>query len=177
MLYGCAAFSIASKFEDIYPAEHHNLIVLSDKAFTQRELFQAEVKIINSIGFTSPFATPLFYLTIFMRINGQTKETLLFARYILEIMQSNGKFYGVKPAIEASVAVMVTRIIQREENIWPKELEGYTAFSVDELWPYAQLVKEMLLQEDREETKFMRRKYGSDLFLNVAYCTIPSSWK
>lgn len=91
------------------------------RAFTQHELFQIEIKIINTIGFLSSFATPLFYLTIFMRTNEQTKETILYTRYILEIMQSNGKFYGVKPVIEASVSVMVTRIIKKEENIWPKE--------------------------------------------------------
>lgn len=176
-LYGCAAFLIASKIEDIYPAQSTDLITLSEKAFSQRELFQVEIQIINAIGFESTFATPLFYLTQFMRINGQTKETLLFARYILEIIQSNGKFYGVKPALEASVAVMVTRIIQGEDNIWPEELEGYTAFTAEDLLPYADIVKEMLLQADREETKFMRRKYGSDLFLNVAHCSVPPSWE
>ncbi|KAK8900586.1 hypothetical protein M9Y10_002915 [Tritrichomonas musculus] len=199
-LYGCAAFLIASKIEDIYPAQSTDLITLSEKAFTQRELFAAEIHIINAIGFETTFATPLFYLTQFMRINGDPKEirdvketremreireakeareakiAILFARYILEICQSNGKFYGVKPALEASLAVFVTRIMQGKSNVWPEALEGYTQFTVEDLTPYANIVKGMLMQEDREETKFMRRKYGSDLFLNVAHWEIPSTW-
>ena len=174
-LYGCACFLIASKIEDIYPAQSSDLISLSERSFTRRELFSAEIQIINSIGFDTTFATPLFYLTQFMRISGQTKETLLLARYILEICQSHEKFYGVKAALIASVSVMVTRILKGEEA-WTQDLYGYTQFTEEELRPYASIIRSMLVQQDREETRFMRRKYGSDLFLNVSRVKIPSSF-
>ena len=176
-LIGCACFLIASKIEDIYPVQSSDLIVLSDRAFTQKELFAAEIQIINAIGFDTTFATPLFYLTQFMRINGQTKETLLLARYILEICQSHEKFFGVKPALMASVSVLVLRKLKGEADVWPKDLQDYTQFALKDLEPYSALIRDMLLEQDREETKFMRRKYGSDLFLNVAHISIPQSFK
>ncbi|OHT14274.1 Cyclin, N-terminal domain containing protein [Tritrichomonas foetus] len=175
-LIGCACFLIASKIEDIYPAQSSDLIQLSERAFTRRELFAAEIKIVNAISFDTTFATPLFYLTQLMRINGQTKESLLLARYILEICQSNEQFYGVMPAITASVAVMVTRLLKGDSK-WTKELAGYTQLSEEQLYPYALIVRSMLLEEDREETKFMRRKYGSDLFLGVAHVHVPANFK
>ena len=174
-LYGSACLFIASKIEDIYPAQSTDLIKLCNREFTRRELFAAEIKIINEIGFDTTFATPLFYLTQFMRISGQTKETLLLARYILEICQSHEKFFGVPPALVASLAVMVTRILKGEEK-WPKELAGYTTYSAETLQPYASIVRAMLVERDREETRFMRKKYGSDLFLGVAHIKVPSSF-
>ena len=176
-LYACAAFLIASKIEDIYPAQSSDLISLSERAFTRRELFAAEIQIANSIEFSTTFATPLFYLTIFMRINGQTKESMLLARYIMEICQSNEKFFGVQPAIVASVSVMVTRILTGESQWWPKALAEYTVLTEEQLMPYAKIIRAMLVQEDREETKFMRRKYCSDLFLKVGCVKVPSNFK
>ncbi|KAK8858143.1 hypothetical protein M9Y10_013244 [Tritrichomonas musculus] len=175
-LIACASFLIASKIEDVYPSQSTDLIQLSEKSFTQAEIFAAEVQIINAISFETTFATPLFYLTQFMRIENQTKETLL-ARYILEIMQSCEHFYGVTAALQASVAVMVTRILKGKKEKWTKDLAGYTQFTEEQLYPYALHVRSMLLEEDREETKFMRRKYGSDLFQGVAHVHIPSSFK
>lgn len=174
-LFGASCLFIASKIEDIYPAQSTDLIKLCNREFTRRELFAMEIKVINEIGFDTTFATPLFYLTQFMRISGQTKETLLLARYILEICQSNEKFFGVAPALVASVAVMVTRILKGEEK-WPKDLAGYTMFSAEALQPYASAVRAMLLERDREETTFMRKKYQSDLFLGVAHIRVPSSF-
>ncbi|OHS93880.1 Cyclin, N-terminal domain containing protein [Tritrichomonas foetus] len=175
-LIGCACFLIASKIEDIYPAQSTDLIQLSERAFSQRDLFAAEIQVINAISFDTTFATPLFYLTQLMRISGQTKETLLLARYILEICQSNEHFYGVMPALTASVAVMVTRILKGESR-WTEELAGYTQFTEEKLYQYALIVRSMLLEEDRDETRFMRRKYGSELFLGVAHVHVPSNFK
>lgn len=175
-LYACASFLIASKIEDVYPTQSTDLIKLSERAFTQKELFAAEIEIINAIHFDTTFATPLFYLTQFMRINDQ-EEHILTARYILEIMQTHEHFYGVNAALQASVAVMVTRIIFEENTKWTKELFDYTQFAEDKVYTEALVVRDMLLEKDREETRFMRRKYGSDLFSNVAFITIPRNFK
>ena len=172
-LVGCACLLAASKIEDIYPAQSTDLITLTSREFTRRELFAMEIQIMNAIQFDTTFATPLFYLTQFMRISGQTKETLLLARYIMEICQTHESFYGVPAALVASLAVMVTRILKGQER-WPQDLSGYTAFSEEELTPYASIVREMLVTRDREESRFMRRKYGSDLFLGVAHTHVPA---
>ena len=172
-LVGCACLLAASKIEDIYPAQSTDLITLTSREFSQRDLFAMEIQVMNAIQFDTTFATPLFYLTQFMRISGQTKETLLLARYIMEICQTHEAFYGVPAALVASLAVMVTRILKGEEK-WPEDLSGYTAFSEGDLDHYASIVREMLLNRDREESRFMKRKYGSDLFLGVAHTRVPS---
>lgn len=181
-LYACACLFIASKIEDIYPARARDISRLGDhcfgdseRTFTNRELFTAETDIINTIGFNTTFATPLFYLTQLMRISGQRQETLLLARYILEIMQSNNKFFTIPASLQASVAVYVTRILKGEQR-WNSKLEGYTQYSESQLEGPARWVRDMLVEQDRHETRFMRRKYGSDLFLNVARVKIPANF-
>ncbi|EAY00902.1 Cyclin, N-terminal domain containing protein [Trichomonas vaginalis G3] len=172
-VYGCAAFLIASKIEDIYPSQSTDLIKLSERAFTQRELFAAEIQVINTIGFNTTFATPLFFLTHFMQIQDETKEDLLLARYILEIMQTQSQFFGMKPSMMASIAVMFTHYL-RGVTLWSNTFSGYTQYTLEDMDASAKCIREMLTEEDREETRFMRRKYGSDLFMGVARVHIPS---
>ena len=174
-LYGCAAFLIATKIEDIYPAQSTDLIKLSERAFTQRELFQAEIQVINAIGFETTFGTPLFYLTQFMRIEDETKENILLARYVLEAMQSYDKCFGMPASKMAALAVLMTRFLKGKQ-IWPQAFADYTKYSFAELEPIAKNVRDMLAEEDREETRFMRRKYGCETFLAVARIKIPATF-
>lgn len=165
---GSACMLIASKIEDVLPAQSYDLVELSLNNFTVEQLFAVEVKIINAIGFNTTFATPLFYLTQFVRLSGDdVKATQLRARYIMEIMQSCEHFYGMKASEMAAVALYVTRLIEGEEP-WPRKVEEYTGYSEAKIRSSVKWIQAMILEKDRQETKFMRRKYGSELFLNVA---------
>ena len=168
MLYGCAAFFISSKIEEIYPCSSSDLIKLSQNQFTSVELFSAEIEILNIIGFDSTFATPLFYLTQFMRIESQSKEVLLLSRYLLEIMQSCEFFFSMKPSEMASIAVLASRKLNQEPFDWPSNFSGYTGYSRSSLEIGLSYLRTILKEENREETSFMRRKYGSELFSTVA---------
>jgi hypothetical protein len=173
---GCASLLIASKIEDIYPAQSKDLIQLSEHDFTRTHLFATEIQVINAIHFDTTFATPLFFLTQFMRIREQTKVAQLLGRYILEICQTHDLFFGVAPSLIASVATMVARILGGEEA-WPDDIAGYTAYTAEELAPYVAAVRSMLINRDREESRFMRRKYCSEPFLGVADVKIPPLWQ
>ena len=182
-VYACAAIFIGSKIEDYLPPKVRDVIKLADhcwdaseRTFTARELFAAEIDLINGINFETTFATPLFFLTQLMRISGQTQETLLLARYILEIIQTDERFIGMRYSKEAAVAVMVCRILCGQPA-WTKQLAGYTSYSEEQLMEPAHWVRDMLMESDRPQSRFMKRKYGSDLFKNVAHIKIPSSFK
>ena len=181
-VYACAAVFIGSKIEDYLPPKVRDVIKLADhcwektdRTFTARELFAAEVSLINGIEFETTFATPLFYLTQLMRISGQTPETLLLARYILEIIQTDERFIGMRYSKQAAVAVMVCRILCGQAP-WTKQLAGYTSYPEADLVQPCRWVRDMLKEEDRPQTRFMKRKYGSDLFKNVAHVKIPSNF-
>jgi hypothetical protein len=173
---GCAALLLASKIEDIFPAQSNDLIQLSERSFTQRELFSTEIQIINAIQFDTTFATPLFFLTQFMRIHDQTKESLLLGRYILEICHAHEAFFGAAPSLLAALATFVARSLTGDVP-WSDDLAGYTMYTEAELAKYIPVVRAMLLDPDREECRFMKRKYGSEPFQAVAEIPIPADWR
>ncbi|MDR2790585.1 MAG: hypothetical protein LBB59_06385 [Campylobacteraceae bacterium] len=175
-IYGCAAFLMASKIEDVIPALSEDLLELSESSFSQTDLFSAEIEIINAIQFDTTFGTALFYLTHISRIYVETKESLLLSRYILELCQTHERFYGLSPALLASLALMITRILNGDER-WPPEIARYTMHKEADLNALAQVVHSILLDTKREECRFIRRKYRSDLFLRVADVAVPESFE
>lgn len=181
--YCCAALFIGSKVEDYHQPRIGDLIRMADhcfgeneRSFSPRDLYAAEIDLINTIGFEITFGTPLFYITQLLRISGQTQDTVLLGRYILEVMQTGEKFIGMKYSKQAAVAVMVTRILNGETK-WTSQLAGYTNYSETELYTYALAVRDMLAENDLITTRFMRRKYGTDLFHCVSRVRIPMSFK
>jgi hypothetical protein len=111
-----------------------------------------------------------------MRIHEKTKESQLLGRYILEIAHTHDAFFGVHPSMIASVATIVTRILNNEKP-WSPELAGYTMYNEEELAPYVAVVRSVLLDKDRDESRFMRRKYSSEPFHSVAQVKIPAVWR
>lgn len=167
-LVGAAALMLGSKMDDIYPAQSADLIQLGERSFNSRELFEMEIEIANGIGFDFAFPTPLYFLTEFLRLSGQSREEVLYARYVLELIQASGlrtRIYGSRMAALGLLAARVGRY----DDVWPREIAGFTRYSLDELREEYEEVRRLLVDTKREESSFIRRKYGSELFLRVAH--------
>jgi hypothetical protein len=82
------------------------------------------------------------------------------------------EFMGVKASAIAATALMMTRTLAGIEP-WSEALAAYTQYSFDQLCGYCRIVHNILKMNPREESAFMRRKYGSDPFRNVASVPIP----
>ncbi|KAH0788822.1 Cyclin, N-terminal domain containing protein [Histomonas meleagridis] len=172
-LIGSAAMLIASKIEDIQPIQIEDILTIAENAFTENDLKSMEVNLINLIGFDTEFPTILFFLSIFLRLNGQTLQIMLFARYITEICMTSAEFMSVKPSAIAATALMMTRTIAGVEP-WTEPLAAYTQYSFEDLCHYCKVAHALLLQVGKDEANFIRRKYSIDQFCNVSCIQIPT---
>jgi hypothetical protein len=171
-LVGSAALLIASKIEDVRPMQPADAVVIAEGDFTAEELKRAEMQLINLIDFDTEFPTPLFFLTIFLNLNGKTMETMLLARYVLELCTTEHEFMEVKASAVAAAALMMTRTLMGIEP-WTEELAAYTQYGFENLCGYCKVVHRMMKNPEREESRFMRRKYGSDAFCGVGTVAVP----
>jgi transcription initiation factor TFIIIB Brf1 subunit/transcription initiation factor TFIIB len=169
---GAAAMLIASKIEDIQPMTLDLAVTVSRDEFSAQDLKKMEVQLINLISFDTEFPTPLFFLTRFMTLSGETTELVLLARYLLELAMTVPDFLGERPSVMAAAAVMLTRTLVGEEP-WTEQMEAYTQYSFEEICGYARILHTILLEPDREESSFIRRKYASEPFCHVANVPVP----
>ena len=171
-ILACACLFIASKSEDLIPISLSSIITCSNNSFTKNDLIKMETQVSNLIEFDISFPTSLFFLTIFLRLNGQTQITMLLARYILEVAMTSEYFIDVKPSAIAATSLMMMRFICNEEP-WTEELYNYTQYSFDDLLKHFNDLYNELIQPNREQSDFIRKKYSSSPFQGVALLPIP----
>jgi len=171
-LVGAAAMLIASKIEDTVPMPVADACAVADNAFSPQDLLRMETQLINLVEFDTEFPTPLFFLTIFLKLNGRTQETMLLARYLCELCMTAPEFVGARASAIAATALMMTRTLAGDEP-WTEALAGYTRYGFEDLCGYGKTVHRMLLDRNRKESEFMRRKYASEPFCNVAGVPVP----
>jgi transcription initiation factor TFIIIB Brf1 subunit/transcription initiation factor TFIIB len=169
---GAAAMLIASKIEDLRPMTTDHAVSVAQNEFSEDDLKQMEVQLINLIEFNTEFPTPLFFLTRFISITDHCKELALLSRYLLELAMTSGEFLGVRPSAIAASALMMTHTLAGMEP-WTEEMAGYAQYGFEDLCGYCRVFHAMLLEPQREESNFMRKKYASEPFGFVANVPVP----
>jgi len=173
-LTGAACLLIASKIEDNPWLPASDAVAIGAGEYTIGDLLKAEIHIVNLVEFDTEAPTLLFFLTIFLRLNGQTREFMLLARYMAELCLSCGEFVGVRMSELAAASLMMARTLIGIEP-WTEELASYTQFSFEKLSEYCKVLHQMLLVPERRESTYIRRKYASDPFLHVANIPVPQT--
>lgn len=166
LLYACATFLLSSKIEDIFPAQSDDLVCMTKNRFTREDLFAAEIEVSNATKFGTMFGTGLFFLTLFQRVEDEEQDFLLYSRYILELCQTSEFFFGKNFSLMAAASIYAARVAWHQEP-WTPKLEGYTRYSEAKMAECLCEIKNMLSQS-RQESKFIQKKYSSDLFHKVA---------
>ena len=171
-LIGCAAMLIATKIEGRRKLLICHAIELAENAFSRDDLVNAEAQLLNLLNYRCDFPTSFMFLSHLFRMNEKTFKLVLFARYIIEVCASSIEFINVRPSAVACSAILLTRIINNLEP-WPEEFAQYTLYDYNDLIGYARIIHSILIDKNREEIAFMRRKYGSQQFMCVANISLP----
>lgn len=160
--------------EDIIPIQVEIAVNCAKNIFTKEELRKKETQLANIVGFDFAFPTPYFFLSYMLRISGQTQESMLFARYIMEVCMTCSNFIDVRPSAIAATVIVITRVYYGKAP-WDDTLEGYTCYTLENLSEHIKDAYEVLTTPDREESKFIRLKYSTAPFLGVSNFEIPDS--
>ena len=176
LTYAAASLIIGSKMDDIYPVRARKIVRVAKEPLNEDDIFKKESEILNAIGFDTIFPTAFFFLNYFLRISGRTQESMLFARFIMEMCMTSKDFIDVKPSALASVAIVYMRVVYEQEP-WNDDLYAFTRYTLSDLSEDIRNAYYVVTSKDRKEGEFIRRKYCSDLFLSVGQFRIPDTIK
>ena len=176
LTYAAASLMIGSKIDDIYPVRARKIVRVSKEKLSEENIFKKEREILNAIGFDTIFPTPFFFLNYFLRISGRTQESMLFARFVMEICMTSKDFIDVKPSAIACVAIVYMRVVYEQEP-WNDDLYAFTRYTLADLSEDIKNAYYIITSNDSNEAEFIRKKYCSDLFLSVGQFRIPDKIK
>lgn len=117
-LAGMAALLIASKFEDVSHIDPSTLVFFATNAYTTRELFEMEDRILFALDFRLFRPTPFTFTNFFLGILGQTHDTLFgrVVHFLLDLAMMHHQLLQFLPSQTALVVMhLAARILEKQD--------------------------------------------------------------
>lgn len=195
-LVGVTAMLIASKYEDIYAPEIKQLVYISDKAYTTKEIIDMEASILNVLNFDITLPYSLTFMYRYYKAFNQScalpdstpqgsKESLAnlhvyLAKYLIELSLLSCKLLQYRPSEVAGAAVMlagkyVYHGAQQGSNVeWNDTLRFYSGnnYTEEDLSPCMHDLEFLLDHEidpqNSNKLTAVKRKFSSSRYCQIS---------
>lgn len=174
-LVGTTALLIASKYEEIYPAEIDDLVEACDSAYLSDEFVECEKAVLETLNYQLSIPTIHMFLLRYLNAAHATRELCYLVSYIAECtLHSYGMMTRFKPSQLAAAAVLIGRKALGR-NAWSPTLLRCSDYRREDVTPVAELmIVNMKQLISSTKLVYLSKKYGSKKFQGVATIKLPS---
>jgi len=178
-LVGVAAMFIASKYEEMYAPEIGDFVYITDRAYTESQIREMEIKILAALGFELGRPLPLHFLRRNSKAGNVDALTHTLAKYAMELTLVDYKMAHIKPSIIAAAALALSlKVLDRMEEdksiveMWNSTLVHYTTYTFDAISETVKKLADLLLTTSKApaSSKLMavRKKYEDKKLSKIA---------
>ncbi|KAJ7325456.1 A/B/D/E cyclin [Mycena albidolilacea] len=184
-LVGMACLLLASKYEETVSPAIANFTQISDGAFSNAEMQQAEQHVLRTLGWDLSYPSPMHWLRRVSKAEGYQTQTRQLGKYLAEIVLVEERLVGTPPSLLAAAAMWLARLALGEGDwlpasstaakdddedatvtapkrayvLWTPTLAYYATYAEAELLPAARHMLRYVLQPVRHES-FYRKWAG-----------------
>jgi len=165
-LVGVSCLLIASKYEEIYPPELHDLVYICDRAYTRNEIIGMEEIILKALEYQITIPSAHAFLVRYLKAGHADKKIVQISCYILDgTLQSYNLLHYLPSQLAAAAVFIARRTVGR--NSWSPTLLKYAAYCEEEIMPIARAV---LAEKSSSslELRAVNKKYTSSRYGGVA---------
>lgn len=170
-LVGVAALFIACKYEEIYPPELKDFVYITDKAYSKNAILEMEKEIMSTLEFNITHPSTLRFLEIFIELS-QVKfeeQTILFARYLLELFLIEYRMIKYPPSWIAAATLYITVRVKKLNSFNRKiDIPKLSGYSEEKLKECAKDICIILDNAERSSLQAVKNKYSSPKYFEVA---------
>ena len=160
---GITALLIVAKYEEIYAPEIRDLVHVTDKAYTSKDILLMETEILNALDFKITFASAHNFLVRYLKAAHADRTMVWLACFITERTLLETPMLRFLPSTVASCAVYLARK-NRQRNPWSPTLLKYTDYSEQDLLPCLKEMTEILASKTTlaaAKKKYSNQKFGA----------------
>ncbi|CAH00845.1 uncharacterized protein KLLA0_D15565g [Kluyveromyces lactis] len=128
-LIAITSLLIAAKFEEVNLPKLSNYSYITDNAYSNDEIKQAEFVILNKLEYNIGWPNPLNFLRRISRCDEYDSITRTLGKCLIGYMISCPHFIDVVPSKIASVAMFTAQRIVHEDFQWDELWDYYSCFS------------------------------------------------
>jgi len=176
-LVGVAAMFIASKYEEMYAPEIGDFVYITDKAYTESQIREMEMKILQALAFDLGRPLPLHFLRRNSKAGNVDAMVHTLAKYVMELTLVNYDMAHWEPSKLAAAALALSlKVLDRDEKsiheLWTPTLTFYTSYSFDNISKYVQQLASCVYETSKapDSAKLMavRKKYEDKKLSKIA---------
>ncbi|XP_054825160.1 G2/mitotic-specific cyclin-1-like [Prosopis cineraria] len=174
-LVGLVAMLLACKYEEVSVPVVGDLILISDKAYTRKEVLEMEKLILNTLQFNVSVSTPYVFMKRFLKAAEADKKLELAAFFLIELSLVEYEMLKFPPSLLAAAAVYAAHCTTFGFKQWSKTCEWHTNYSEDQLLDCSRMMVEFHQKAGTGRLTGVYRKYCSSKFNYIAKCE-PASF-
>jgi len=174
-LVGVAALLIASKYEEIYPPELHDLEHICANAYSKEDILKREEIILKTLDYKVTIPSAHAFLVRYLKAAHADRKIVQFSCYILDgTLQSYDLLHYLPSQLAAAAVLIARRCVGR--NSWSPTLLKYANYCEEDILPVARAVLAEKASVSSEELRAVNKKYSSSRYGEVATMEIMSDF-
>ncbi|XVF74112.1 hypothetical protein PTKIN_Ptkin13bG0034100 [Pterospermum kingtungense] len=164
-LVGITAMLLACKYEEVSVPVVEDLILISDKAYTRKEVLDMEKLMVNTLKFNLSLPTPYVFMRRFLKAAGSNKKLELLSFFMMELCLVEYEMLKFPPSLLAAAAIFTAQCtLSGSKHCWSKSSEWFTTYPVEQLMECS---RKMVCFHDKAGTGKLtgvRRKYNTSKY-------------
>jgi len=183
-LVGVAAMFIASKYEEMYAPEIGDFVYITDRAYTEPQIRDMEIKILHTLCFDLGRPLPLHFLRRNSKAGNVDALTHTLAKYAMELTLVDYKMAHIKPSVIAASALALSLKVLEDRNrmdeetpkpigeMWNSTLVHYTTYTFDMISDSVEKLAGLMLTTSKasasSKNMAVRKKYEDKKLSKIA---------
>ncbi|KAL8493710.1 hypothetical protein ACS0TY_024769 [Phlomoides rotata] len=140
-LVGLSAMLVASKYEEIWAPEVSDLVCISDRTYSNRQVLVMEKQILGALEWNLTVPTLYVFLVRFIKASMTATDVENMVYFLAELgMMNYSSTIMYSPSMIAASAVYVARCTLNRAPFWNETLKSHTGFSEAQLMDCAKLL-------------------------------------
>uniref|UniRef100_A0A1J3FA24 Cyclin-B2-4 n=1 Tax=Noccaea caerulescens TaxID=107243 RepID=A0A1J3FA24_NOCCA len=132
-LVGVTAMLLACKYEEVSVPVVDDLILISDKAYTRREVLDMEKLMANTLQFNFCLPTPYVFMRRFLKAAQSDKKLELLSFFMIELCLVEYEMLQYTPSQLAASAIYTAQSTLKGFEEWNKSCEFHTGYNEEKL--------------------------------------------
>ncbi|KAH9693824.1 Cyclin-B2-4 [Citrus sinensis] len=173
-LVGVTAMLLACKYEEVSVPVVEDLILISDKAYSRKEVLDMEKLMVNTLQFNMSVPTPYVFMRRFLKASQSDKKLELLSFFLIELCLVEYEMLKFPPSLLAAAAVYTAQCTLSGFKQWSKTSEWYTSYSEEQLLECSRLMVIFHQKAGTGKLTGVHRKYSTSKFGYAAKTRLPN---
>ncbi|KAK8567893.1 hypothetical protein V6N12_006461 [Hibiscus sabdariffa] len=163
-LVGMTAMLLACKYEEVSVPIVEDFVLISDKAYTRKDVLDMEKLMVNTLQFNMSVPTPYVFMRGFLKAVHSEEKLDFLSFFLVELCMVEYETLKFQPSLLAAAAIYTAQCSLWQIRTWTKTSERHTKYTEEQLLECSKLMVTYHQKAGSGKLKGVHRKYSSYKF-------------